>query len=100
MFGDKAPEGKFLVLRRDGSVPEWPNFVLGARDPAAVAALLAYADAAEGLGYDDQFVHDVRRLAVVFSDYREDHGDGDPDAPPHREDDPEVIAKMRRGRMT
>src|ERR1700704_5669978 len=28
-------EGKYLVQRRDGSIPEWPYFVIGARDPAA-----------------------------------------------------------------
>lgn len=98
MFGDEAPEGKFLVLRRDGTVPEWPNFVLGARDPAAVPALLAYADEAENLGFDPQYVADVRRLAGRFTDYRTEHGDGDPDAPPHRQDSPDVVAKMREAR--
>jgi len=43
-------EGKFLVVRRDGSIPAWPHFVIGARDPAAPVALRAYADAAERLG--------------------------------------------------
>lgn len=28
-------EGKYLVQRRDGTVPDWPWFVLGARDPIA-----------------------------------------------------------------
>ncbi|HXI43902.1 MAG TPA: hypothetical protein VNH83_28225 [Bryobacteraceae bacterium] len=31
----ETPEGKYLVKRRDGSVVDWPNFVLGAKDPAA-----------------------------------------------------------------
>lgn len=99
-YGTDAPEGKFLVQRRDGSVPEWPNFVLGAKDPAAVPALLAYADAAEYLGYDPQFAEDVRALAHEFKNYRTKHGGGDPDAPPHRVDDPETVAKMRRARET
>lgn len=27
----ETPEGKYLVKRRDGTVPEWPSFVLGLR---------------------------------------------------------------------
>ena len=42
-----TPEGKYLVKRRDGTVVEWPSFVLGARDPHAAAALRAYADSVE-----------------------------------------------------
>lgn len=97
-YGKKASEGKFLVQRRDGTVPEWPSIVLGARDPAAPTALLAYAAKAERLGYDKQYVEDVRRLAAEFDQYEQEHGEGDPDAPPHRKDDPEIIAKMRKGR--
>ena len=94
-----APQGKYLVQRRDGTVPDWPNFVLGARDPASPAALRAYADATELQdGHDTQFVQDVRDLAVEFEQYRAKHGDGDPMAPPHRKDDPETIAKMNNGK--
>lgn len=57
-------EGKYpVVLRRDGTVPEWEWFVLGARDPAAIAALLAYADTAKLLGWDPQYVTDLYTLA-------------------------------------
>jgi hypothetical protein len=98
MFGDEAPEGKFLVLRRDGSQPEWPYFVIGAKDPAAPAALTAYAEAAELSGMDPQYVRDVRQLALKFKAHRKLHGDGDPDAPPHREDDPKTIEMMKKGR--
>ncbi len=97
-YGDKAPEGKYLVTRRDGSVPEWPSMVFGAKDPAAPAALRAYADEGERLGYDPVFVADVRRLADEFADYCATHGQCDPDAPPHRNDDPETLAKMRLGK--
>jgi len=38
----KTPEGKYLVKRRDGTVVEWPSFVLGARDPASAPALRAW----------------------------------------------------------
>jgi hypothetical protein len=89
--------GKYLVLRRDGTVPEWPYFVLGAADPVAPAALRAYADGAEKLGMDPQYVADLRELADQFWAWRAEHGEGDPDAPRHRVDDPQVIARMKRG---
>lgn len=81
-------ECKYLVKRRDGSVVEWPSFVLGAKDPAAVAALLAYAREASFRGYNTQYVDDIYELARQFQKYREEHGDGDPDRGPHRQDDP------------
>src|SRR5687768_6665308 len=96
----ETPEGKYLVKRRDGSVVEWPSFVLGARDPASPAALMAYADAAEKEGYDPEFVRDVRNLADEFEQYRMGMGTGDPDAPRHRQDDPATIAEMRNGRSS
>lgn len=88
-------EGKFLVVRRDGTVPHWPHFVLGARDPVAPAALLAYADGAEKMGYDPEYVGSIRELAADFKAYREKHGEGDPPAAPHRKDDKFVILAMR-----
>lgn len=90
-------EGKYLVQRRDGTVPGWPFFVIAASDPAAPKALHAYADAAAEHGMDPEYVRDVRNLAAEFSRWRAEHGAGDPDAPRHREDDPAVIAKMREG---
>lgn len=87
---------KYLVQRRDGSVPEWPYFVLGARDPAAQVALDAYAAEAERLGFDPKYVSDVRRLADDFGDYLKNHGKGNPDGIPHRRDDPVVVEKMIR----
>lgn len=88
-------EGKFLVVRRDGTVPHWPHFVLGARDPAAVHALHCYADKAKALGFDPDYVASVRDLAEDFERYREQEGPGDPEAPPHREDNSNVISAMR-----
>lgn len=87
--------GKYLVVRRDGTVPTWPHFVLGARDPSTPVALRAYADSAQKLGYDPAFVTDIRVLAEEFEEYRKANGAGDPDAAPHRKDDPETIAKMQ-----
>lgn len=88
---------KFLVVRRDGSVPEWPYIVLGGRDPAAPAALRAYANAARSRDMDPEYADEIDGLALDFEEYRIQNGDGDPDAPPHRQDDPDVIARFRRG---
>jgi hypothetical protein len=93
-----TPEGKYLVKRRDGTVPEWPWFVLGAADPAAVAALYAYAASARDLGMDPAYIRDVLALAAEFEDYQRTHPAGDPDAPRHRKDDPTTVAEMARGR--
>ena len=95
-----TPEGKYLVKRRDGSIPEWPSLVIGARDPAAPAALLAYADEAERLGMNAEYVHDMRVLAVEFNNYRAAHGQGDPDKGKHRVDDPATVAEMRCGKSS
>lgn len=94
---ENAREGKYLVQRRDGSIPEWPFFVIAASDPAAPQALHAYADAATMYGMDYEYARDIRQMAVEFVQWRRDHPEvvGDPDAAPHRTDDPEIIAKMR-----
>jgi hypothetical protein len=94
----ETPEGKYLVKRRDGSVPAWPSFVLGARDPAAPAALRAYADAAAAGQMPAGFVAAVRRLANEFEDYRREHGRGDPERGKHRIDDPTIVQEMRQGK--
>jgi hypothetical protein len=72
----EKPEGKFLVVRRDGT-------------------LRAYAQAAEILGWDPDYVQSVRELADDFFHYLREHGAGDPPAGPHREDDPWVVEAMR-----
>ena len=94
------PEGKYLVIRRDGSVPEWPYLVLGARDPAAPEALRAYAGACEGLGMDPEYVQSVREVAAEFVAYREEFGEGKPDGAPDLTDSPEVLEIMRGGSGT
>jgi hypothetical protein len=93
----ETPEGKYLVKRRDGTVVNWPNFVLGAKDPAAPAALRAYAEEALRLGMNGQYVADIAMLSVEFERYRLEHGEGDPDRGPHRKDDPATISQMRGG---
>lgn len=39
MSQEPFPGKKFLVLRRDGTIPDWPWFVLGGEDPMAPGAL-------------------------------------------------------------
>lgn len=94
----ETPGGKYCVQRRDGTVPPWPFFVMGAGDPAAPAAIAAYADAAENLGMDPAYVADLRALVIEFEAWRSENGTGDPDAPRHRTDDPETVAKMIKNR--
>lgn len=92
----KTPEGKYpILLRRDGTPVEHPFFAMLARDPAAPAALRAYADEAERLAYDSAMVADVRALATAYENYRSMAGSGDPDAPRHRKDDPAILAWAR-----
>jgi hypothetical protein len=93
-----TPEGKYLVKRRDGTVVEWPSFVLGAKDPAAPAALRAYALEAARRGMNADYVSGIRRLAEAFVQYRIANGEGDPDRGRHRTDDPATVEEMRKGR--
>lgn len=94
-------EGKYpIVLRRDGTPLSARYFVLVLKDPAAEAALIAYADAAEKAGMDPEYVKDVRALAsdAGYEHARavaEDAKKPDPDAPPHRKDDPATLAWAR-----
>lgn len=92
---EEFSEGKFLVVRRDGTSPHWPHFVLGARDTVAPTALRAYADEAERQGFEAEYVASIRELASDFDEYRSEQGQGDPEAPPHRKDDRQVIKAMR-----
>ena len=93
-----TPGGKYLVTRRDGTIPDWPYIVLGALDPAAAFALRQYAEKAKELGYDPEYVSDIRKLANQYDEYRATHGDGNPTAPPERTDNPDIVAKMLPGR--
>jgi hypothetical protein len=95
-----APEGKYLVVRRDATVPAWQWFVLGERDPAAPAALRAYAYAADRMGMDREYVVDIYAMADEWEKKLDETGPGDPDAAPHRKDDPVIIAAMRNRKLT
>lgn len=85
---------KFLVQRRDGTVPHWPWFVLGGADPAAPQALRAYADAARRMGMDEEYCDQVLLVADRFEQWRRDNWTGDPDAAPHRDDDPTIVSRI------
>lgn len=93
----ETSEGKYLVKRRDGTVPEWPSFVLGGRDPIAAVALRAYAEEAKLRFGETGWVAAIRRMADTFDNYRAEHGEGDPEAGPHRRDDPATVEEMKKG---
>lgn len=97
-------EGKYLVVRRDGTIPAWPHFVIAAADPSAQAALSAYARDAASRGLDAEYVDSVQELAGDFGRYsyrhqmqalEGKHKGADPDKGPHRIDNPAVIEMMR-----
>ena len=85
---------KFLVQRRDGSIPEWPYLVMGAADPIAPLAIRAYAEAARHSGMDSEYCEGLERLAVRFESWRQENWEGDPDAPAHRKDNPGIVAMI------
>lgn len=90
---NKDPE-KYLVLRRDGARPPWPWFVLGGRDPAAPAALRAYAEQAQALGMEKAYVQKVEDLADDFQRHMAQHGPGDPDIPSLVQDNPIILSQL------
>lgn len=57
---------KYLVLRKDGTVPRWPWFVLGARDLAARDALVFYRSRCEQLGYAQPYLDAVDAVIASF----------------------------------
>ena len=91
-------EGKYLLVRRDGSIVEWPHFAMGAKDPASPAGLRAYAAKARELEMNEQYCHDVEELADFFDEFRLVEGEGDPDRGRHRKDDPATSKLMRHGK--
>jgi hypothetical protein len=60
-------EGKYLVLRPDGTVPSGRWFVMLDSDPCAPASLRAYAAAAAALKMDPEYVADVVTTAAVWA---------------------------------
>ena len=97
----ETPEGKYpIMLRRDGSPVENRFFGLLLKDPGAPAAFRAYAAEHRRLGSDPVYVADILKLAdeAEREFRRARHGEirmPDPDAPPHRKDDPAILAWAR-----
>ncbi len=112
-------EGKYpVLLRRDGTVPEWEHFCLGARDPAAPDAIRAYSRECERRNMDPDYVRDLLAMALSWEESSQDEAErrgrweaarsageaaaiegifpfpkpADPDGPRHRTDDPDVLA--------
>ncbi len=88
---------KYLVLRRDNTVPDWPYLVLGAADPAVPATIRFLAQRSRELGMDPDYCDDLSALASSMEQWRLSHTAGDPDAPPHRTDNPEVVSRIKAG---
>lgn len=88
---------KYLVLRRDNTVPDWPYLVLGAADPSSPTAIRALAADARERGKDPEYCDDLVGLAGDFEEWLRENPEGDPDAPPHRTDDPAVVSRLKRG---
>lgn len=90
-------EGKYLVVRRDGTIPPWPHFVLGGDDPCGPDTLRAYVDSASQRGFDPDFVESIYELANDWEHKHRTKGNGvaDPDAAPHRKDNQAVLSLMR-----
>lgn len=98
-FNPATSEGKYLVVRRDGTIPTFEHFVLANTDEAAPAGLRGYAEACGRLGYDPEYVADLKTLADIWATAYQmgTVPKGDPDAGRHRVDDPKIIELMRKG---
>lgn len=81
---------KYIVIKRDGGIPAWPLFVLGAGDRAAPAALRSYATMAKALGEDEDYVKSVMDHAQRFNNWRDN-----PTDEKHDLDAADVIVIMR-----
>ena len=89
-------EGKYpIVLRRDGTPLLCRFLVMTLRDPCFPAAIAAYANKADEIGLDPQYVAEMRQLGRETEIYRGAVGAGDPDAPRHRKDDMAILAWAR-----
>lgn len=72
---------KYLVLRRDGTLPPWPYFVLGAADPAAWDTFAFYVERCRELGYSQQYLDELSAIRLNFVK---------PNGPERRPDDGKV----------
>lgn len=104
--------GKYLVVRRDGTVPAWDWLVMGARDPYAPAALLGYASAIAEAATDllkkskgdvkveaqakamKAYAQSVLDKAQDWEAYRVKEGAGDPLGQPWRKEADDVMRAL------
>jgi hypothetical protein len=87
--GKTMMKDKFLVIRRDGTVPEWPWFVLGGRSPWSLEAAKAYLGAAERGGADEAHLEAIRGIVAAMEAHPKG---GDHEFGP---DDPSILQVMR-----
>jgi hypothetical protein len=89
---------KYLVVRRDGTMPQWPSFVLGAQDPASSAALRAYVHAHMEQGKQDDeklaYLQGILDEADAWDRYREEHGARQPEEVDRREESHDVMTAL------
>lgn len=63
---------KYLVVRRDGTIPSWPYFVLGAQDPCTLPAMRAYRQQAinrVGIAYAD-LIFDITQEMQSYQEHK------------------------------
>lgn len=90
---------KYLVLNRKGRRPTFRTFVLGSRDPAALAAFEAYIAWHEEAGTDVEYVDSCKRELELWQHEIAVMGMGDPEAgvepDPVRPDSTEVLRALK-----
>lgn len=93
---------KYLVINRKGRKPEFRTFVLGSRDPAALAAFDAYILWHEENGTDSEYVESCKREREVWQHEFAVKGEGNPaegapeDEPLVHPDSQEVIRALQQ----
>lgn len=90
-------QGKYLLVRRDGTSPHWNNlaFVLGPRDPHAQVAVIAYVESMmKDPKHDKAYCEALLRLAESYDDYQSEHGLGEPAAHPWRPEAHDVMTAL------
>lgn len=93
---------KYIVLRRDGTLPPWPLFVLSLGDAAAEPALRAYIEHCQTQDYDPDYLEFLRMLEEEGLSYRtetpvRERPDG---MQPDRETHPLVAALLETGDLS
>lgn len=91
-------QGKYLLVRRDGTSPAWNNlaFVLGPRDPHAAAGIIGYVESMmKDPDHDKAYCQALLDLAASHDGYQAEHGVGDPTAHPWRPEAHDVMTALQ-----